>query len=711
MNKIYLTFLLTLLAIGWGYAQYPLVTIQQIQQVSNGDILAGRDTSSLYGDTVRVRGVVVTPPGSGVSSSTNGRWIWIQDGNGPWSGLNVRKNNGNATFPQDMLFAVPGDSVEIVGVLNAFSNEDQLDPLDSGFQVLGSSAVTYHSTSDLSDFANPNADPATVDGEPWEGQFVEFTNVTVVSVQATSSDIRFRVQDGSGNEVEVYDTYTVQQPSTVSCTNCIPYPPFTPPSVGDVFDTLRGIIDGRNFGTSPPYAIAPFDTTHYVYGASAPKIFNVFRDIQVPTSSQSVTITATITDNGGSVTGARLYYAIGETNTNYTQVTMSNPSGSTYTGTIPAGINNDMVKYYIEGDDNDGNTTTSPGGAPSSKTHFYFVKDNGTLSIRDVQYTPYSDGESGYKGETVTVGGVVSASAFQGAASLGTLYIQDRTFSMYGGIWVALGAINPNDYASMIRGDTVLITGVIEENFGVTRIVLDDANDFTVLGSVGNVQPMDADPDVFTSYSISEEGYESMLLRLVPNGVGTDSLYVASANADDPSDFGEWRAGHDKFDPNTGSRVLVGRSQGSNNFSYTTSRSDLVVNVPQQIVAQGDRFHDLTGIMYYSFGNWKLLPRNNGDISDYNGNPPIVGLQASTQDGVAVFPNPTSGFTMIRLAEKPDHGASYLLVDILGQELTSGSINNREVEMDLRDLPSGQYILLISDPSRSSTSYHRLIKR
>ncbi len=709
MNKIYFSLLITIFCSGLGYGQnYPLVTIQQIQQVPNDSILAGNDLSDYDGDTVRVRGVVVTPPGSGESSSTDGRWIWIQDGKGPWAGLNVRRGGNPAppTFPQDMLFVVPGDSVEIAGVVNSFNNETQIAPLDSGFFVLGTSSVGFQSTDDISDFDNPGGLATTVDGEPWEGQFFELTNVTVVSVTATSSDIRFRIADADGDEMEVYDTYTVMQPSTTNCTNCIPYPPFVPPSVGDVFDTLRGIIDGRS-NVNPPYAIAPFDTTHFVYGAAAPKIFDITRTPQVPTPSQMVTVTATITDNGGSVTGARLFYALGESTTTYNQVNMTNV-GSVYSADIPAGSDGQMVKYYLEADDNDANTTTSPGGAPTSSVYFYFVKASGQLSIRDVQYTPFDNGVSGYLGETVTVGGVVSASAID--RDLEILYIQDRAYNEWGGIWIAKGAnLSTGEYTSMARGDTVLITGIVEEEFQVTRIVLDNISDFTIFGQTSVVQPIDANPADFTTYTFAMEGYESMLLNF-SSSVDT-TLYVVDDNADDPSDFGEWRIGEDPADPNTGSRVLVGRAQGSSNFSLTTAASGLTVNPPQIIVTQGSTVGELTGIMYYSFGNFKLLPRNNDDATHYNGQPlPVgVGLYSFEDQRLKIYPNPTSGRMNIEMEGDIPKGSSYSIHDIMGRKVAGGNLLDKIQTIDVSTIPSGQYLLVISNAKSGSRINHRII--
>ena len=126
MKRFYLLLSILTFSVLSAFSQpFPLLTIQQVQQVpidSLGTTTTG-DLSPYNGDTVTIRGVVVTPPGVGVSSSTQGRWIWIQDGNGPWSGINVRYSNSQsvgATTPDDMLNVVPGDSVEITGIISEF---------------------------------------------------------------------------------------------------------------------------------------------------------------------------------------------------------------------------------------------------------------------------------------------------------------------------------------------------------------------------------------------------------------------------------------------------------------------------------------------------------------------------------------------------------------------------------------------------------------
>jgi hypothetical protein len=91
------------------------------------------------------------------------------------------------------------------------------------------------------------------------------------------------------------------------------------------------------------------------------------------------------------------------------------------TGQIPAQSDGDIVWYYIEATDDDNETVVFPGDIINGRP-FYVVRD-GALRIRDIQYTPYADGNSGAIGGEVTVRGTVVG----GADDLGMVFIQDDT--------------------------------------------------------------------------------------------------------------------------------------------------------------------------------------------------------------------------------------------------------------------------------------------
>ncbi|NPB04539.1 MAG: hypothetical protein GXO39_09055 [Thermotogae bacterium] len=93
------------------------------------------------------------------------------------------------------------------------------------------------------------------------------------------------------------------------------------------------------------------------------------------------------------------------------------------------------------------------------------------LSIKDLQYTTDPSGDSPYLGSSVSVTGIVTAVL----PDLRGFYIQDSA-GAWSGIFVYAGVSMP----SVSVGDSVLVSGVIQEYHGNTEIVLSSVS---VLGS------------------------------------------------------------------------------------------------------------------------------------------------------------------------------------------------------------------------------------
>jgi len=101
---------------------------------------------------------------------------------------------------------------------------------------------------------------------------------------------------------------------------------------------------------------------------AAPVISNVSHTPASPTSTDDVTVTATITDDIA-VSSATLWYSIGGS---YIELTMTDDGSNIYSATIPAQADDTTVNYYIEAVDNEGFTTTEPANAPDG-TYTYIV--------------------------------------------------------------------------------------------------------------------------------------------------------------------------------------------------------------------------------------------------------------------------------------------------------------------------------------------------
>lgn len=630
--------LLTLLAvaiIAVANAQYPVVNISDIQYVTQAATGNCDDQTTYLGDTVIVRAKVVADgyesvPSGIANAATGHKNFWLQQGDGgPFSGIDIFSLSGTSVS-EDIHNLLAGDSVEVIGVIDDYNGETELIPLEgNSISLLGQNQSITPTVVQISDLNDADRNNLLQSGEQWEGAYVEIHGATVASVDYFSGGARvsFNIEDQNGNLINVGDRFRVQKLPGEGGT-------FVAPNVGDQLDTIRGIIahsknncpgfNGRG------YELWPFQESDYVFGASAPRIFNITKTPATPTSTDDVTINADITDNDGNVTSATLYYATGLSG-GFTSAAMSLTSGDTYEAEIPAQSDGTLVRWYISAQDDSGLVTTLPNSNPSTLTYLYRVRDNG-LTIYDIQYTPYASGSSPYTGETVTIEGVVTSSVNSlDTGDLGNVFIQQENQLNFAGIWLQQGT----NLSSLKRGDKVEVEGVVSESFGMTALT--DISSVSVIGS-GSIAPMVLNPDSFSVYNgASHEQYEGMLVRFEHPTAG-ENLYIVEQNADAQTgnNYAEYRVGTDEFNPSSGARVLAGRSSGSGSLwvSYVNDSiweiSNGIMNVPAYVVHYGDYLESMTGIMYYSFGDMKLLPRNNNDIVGYGGGPVYASAFAST---------------------------------------------------------------------------------
>lgn len=616
--------LLSVLSFALGYAQYPVVSIQDIQTVTQTALGNCDDQTFYLDDTVIVRAKVVmdgnlaVPSGAG---ATNGhKNLWLQQGDGgPYSGLDLFNLSG-VSVSEDPHNLIAGDSIEVVGFIDDYNGESEIMPLEgSSITILGQGQPITPTVIDISDLNDADRNNILTTGEQWEGVYVEVHGATVASVDFFSggSRVSFNIEDQSGNLVNVSDRFLVQKLPGEGGN-------FVAPNVGDQLDTLRGIVahsknncpgfNGRG------YEIYPFQESDYVYGASAPRIFNIGRSPLVPSSTQTVDVQAEITDNDGNVSSATVYYATGASGGTFTAVAMTNTSGDDYEASLPAQADGTLVRWYISATDDSGLVTTLPNSDPNTLTYLYRVRNNG-LSIFDVQYTPFSAGTSPYVGQTVSVEGVVTASInSQDTGDLGYVYIQQENQLTYAGIWLQQGST----LTSLSRGDKVEVEGTVVESFGMTALT--DISSISNAGS-GTIAPLVLNPDSFSIYNgATQEQFEGMLVRYEHPTAG-NRLYVVEKNADavTGNNYAEYRVGTDEFNPTAGSRIIAGRQSGSSSLyvSYVNDSiwetSNGVMNVPAYAVNYGNSMESMSGILYYSFGSMKLLPRNNNDVVGYAG--------------------------------------------------------------------------------------------
>jgi len=183
----------------------------------------------------------------------------------------------------------------------------------------------------------------------------------------------------------------------------------------------------------------------------------------------------------------------------------------------------------------------------------------GEVTIEEIQETTDPDGDSPLINQEVITSGIVTAAYDEG------FWIQDGV-----GPWS--GVFVREDNPGVAEGDDVTVTGTVQENFGLTRI--NSVTDITI-NSSGNALPT---PEVLTTGTAGVEEYESVLIQL--DGVTC---------TDDNLGFGEWQI-----------------NDGSGDYIVDDELYDAG---PQLLTG-----YDITGVAYFSFSFFKLLPRDMDDV-------------------------------------------------------------------------------------------------
>ena len=637
------------------WATYPDVSIHDIQFVSDAN-LAQADayqttddskgylqyshyTTGAAGDTLSVTAMVIAPKGV-ISYTQHGWTLLLHDtaaNSNEWGGALVRVGNVTDTsqaFLDGFTSPGMGDIINLVCYVTEFplsaaamNSTTQLVPVPGqAITIIGSGDLPTHTTLSLTDFyqgAYPGGTIKYSKGEKYEGSLVRFTNLNVTG-RVNNTRGTFQLTDADGNYFSDYDAshyFTLGHENPI-----IPGDPsFKVPVDGAVVNYIRGTIFNSSGGESPrgyricpiySAAASPDHLSDIDYGTPLPSITSHKRFPVVVSDLDTVTVQAKLKKTAG---GAEIYKAVlfrSINNGPWVVDTMTAVSGdSLWEATVWTDDHNPydagtFVHYFVKGLDVEGRSkllanSSTLSSSDTNKGFFFYNVTNGTTTIHDIQYTPYTNGRSGFLGASVTVGGILTAGKNElNVSGTGTAnvpyYIQSGNVP-WSGIWVtpATGdTAMATQLATLLLGDSVQVTGTVQEDFEITKIQVSS------LSKISSGNPVPEPVTIPTStFNISVgngnpigEQWEGMLVRAVGTTI-TDRAKWPFAN---PQEF-------TTSDGSAGEMII--RLDGMN--SYSTTVGDTASE--KIILDAGDQLDTLIGVTYFSNSRYKNDPRTNAD--------------------------------------------------------------------------------------------------
>lgn len=282
----------------------------------------------------------------------------------------------------------------------------------------------------------------------------------------------------------------------------------------------------------------------------------------------------------------------------------------------------------------------------ASNNPFYVVEPPSEYVIYDIQYS--TNGPSPFAGEDVITNGIVTGVADN------NYFLQDGQ-GAWNGIFVY-------DYGTEVMvGDEINITAEVDEYYDKTELT--DIVEYTVISSNNEL------PEAVTlsTFNVNQEDYEGVYVN-VENAecTGYDQQY------------GEW---------------LV--DDGSGEIMINDMMYEFVPNIGE--------FYNITGIVDYAYGSFRIEPRNSGDVTIASS---VYEEIVLTDLSLSIYPNPFNPSTTISFNLNDSFSDATLdIFNIKGQKIRGFNIT-----------PIGQEVLVEWDgtdlngkPVSSGIYYCKLI--
>ncbi|MCK5051881.1 MAG: T9SS type A sorting domain-containing protein [Candidatus Cloacimonetes bacterium] len=283
-------------------------------------------------------------------------------------------------------------------------------------------------------------------------------------------------------------------------------------------------------------------------------------------------------------------------------------------------------------------------------------------TIYEIQYS--TTGPSPHEGELVETSGIVTAK-FENY-----FFIQDGI-----GAWNGI-VVYPLQEVEV--GDDITISGSVLEYNDKTEIT--DIINMTILGSADLPEPVILNADILSS----TEDYESVLAKIQNVIVSNEDL-----------GYGEW-----EVEDQSGTCIIGGLGD----YTYEPLLGEMIYN--------------LTGVVDYTYGNFKLEPRDDDDI-DLEGTDVDEEFLTIKSNSMGNYPNPFNPSTTIyfQLNTENTEDAELIIYNLKGQMIRQYSINNLQssitwngVDQSGKLVTSGVYLYQLKIGTETHTKKMLLLK-
>ncbi len=648
--------------------------------------------SKLNGENVRIVGVVLADPlNSGRASVNNDRvgriHIFIRDTAAASEGLDgmtIQVVDG-AYEDNGTLDLLVGDVVDVIGQVTYFANVVQITPTSiqyvDSYENLGLDASILDPVSVTTADLNVILDEEGLQQANWDNyeslinQYVEIDGAIVQRRTVDDAGRPWLMVASEGESwlltIDTSLRYRNDRIGSYPSNFNVLESPYVPPPPGARV-RLRGFVTFDNFDplflskpTDAMLKITPWSDSDLEILESPPVVTGLATDGALPGADPVVVTVDVVADPERTIATVELNFVAsdnpGETQVVAMTIAEAAKTAAAYSGQIPAQAQGVFVEFWVKATDSqDASTETA-----KRVIRFY---PEGVNRIADIQETATGGpGPSPLKDLVVNMD--ITATVQSDPATSNWVIVQDDP--ELGGF----SGIQLRTNESLSRGDVINITQArVQESFDWTR--LSDVV-FTVVSTGGDsLGYKTVTTDILGDAAVAE-AHEGMMLRF-------ENVLIVTNNADGAAgNFGEFAFA----------------SVGTPTATLRSDDASPAVDGGSTLFAGGEIIAYLQGFLYYSFGNYKLVPESPADFGEIT-NVANEQVDSGIPSRYALgqnYPNPFNPSTSLSYSVRQAGDVRIEVFDLMGRKVSTlvdapVSAGTYEVTFHAGDLASGVYI-------------------